>query len=186
MTYKNTTPKKEFLPLSLYELQEKTSEQKPYVPTGELSRGTLSSRTPDETWKLIWQGSFSSAANKSKQNRNGFFRNLLQAQVEHEAIQAGIRNLTSFQKFLTVLASRIGQEFPQCRCRRSRRCRSNRQTMAFSCGKRRSHLPATGYPGETLTNGRQASKTFFYQHRLCRLVVQNSVRRNSEQGLQQR
>lgn len=53
MTYKNTTPKKEFLPLSLYELQEKTSEQKPYVPTGELSRGTLSSRTPDETWKLI-------------------------------------------------------------------------------------------------------------------------------------
>lgn len=56
-------------------------------------------------------GSFSGAANKSKQNRNGFFRNLLQAQVEHEAIQAGIRNLTSFQKFLTVLASRIGQEF---------------------------------------------------------------------------
>ena len=81
------------------------------MPTGELSRGTLSSRTPDETWKLIWQGSFSGAANKSKQNRNGFFRNLLQAQVEHEAIQAGIRNLTSFQKFLTVLASRIGQEF---------------------------------------------------------------------------
>lgn len=81
------------------------------MPTGELSRGTLSSSTPDETWKLIWQGSFSGAVNKSKQNRNGFFRNLLQAQVEHEAIQTGIRNLANFQKFLTVLASRIGQEF---------------------------------------------------------------------------
>lgn len=64
MAYKDTTPKKEFLPLSLYELQGKRSEQKPYVPTGELSRGALSSRTPDEIWKLIWQGSFSGAANK--------------------------------------------------------------------------------------------------------------------------
>lgn len=35
-------------------------------------------------------------------------------------------------------------------------------------------------------NGRQAPKTFLYRHRLCRLVMQNSVRRNSEQGLQQR
>ena len=33
--------------------------------------------------------------------------------------------------------------------------------MAFSCGKCRRHLPATGYPGETLTNGHQAPKTFF-------------------------
>ena len=44
-------------------------------------------------------------------NRNIFFQSLLQTYIERDVILTGIRNLSDFRKFLTVLASRIGQEF---------------------------------------------------------------------------
>lgn len=101
----------ELLPLSLYELQDKAFEQKAYMPKGDLPHGGLSSRTPEETWRIIWQGSWPEVAKDSPKNRNIFFQSLLQTYIERDVILTGIRNLSGFRKFLTVLASRIGQEF---------------------------------------------------------------------------
>ena len=101
----------ELLPLSLYELQDKAFEQKAYMPKGDLPHGGLSSRTPEETWRIIWQGSWPEVAKDSPKNRNIFFQSLLQTYIERDVILTGIRNLSDFRKFLTVLASRIGQEF---------------------------------------------------------------------------
>ena len=99
------------LPLSLYEQQNKAFDAKPYIPTGELSRGSLSPKTPEETWRIIWQGCWPEVAEDTPKNRNIFFQSLLQTYIERDVILTGIRNLSDFRKFLTVLASRIGQEF---------------------------------------------------------------------------
>ena len=101
----------ELLPLSLYEQQNKAFDAKPYIPTGELSRGSLSPKTPEETWRIIWQGCWPEVAEDTPKNRNIFFQSLLQTYIERDVILTGIRNLSDFRKFLTVLASRIGQEF---------------------------------------------------------------------------
>ena len=91
----------ELLPLSLYEQQNKAFDAKPYIPTGELSRGSLSPKTPEETWRIIWQGCWPEVAEDTPKNRNIFFQSLLQTYIERDVILTGI----------TVLASRIGQEF---------------------------------------------------------------------------
>lgn len=101
----------ELLPLSLYEQQDKAFEQKPYLPTAELCRGTLSPKTSEETWQIIWQGCWPEVAKDTPKNRNIFFQSLLQTYIERDVILTGIRNLSDYRKFLTVLASRIGQEF---------------------------------------------------------------------------
>lgn len=66
------------LPLSLYEQQNKAFDAKPYIPTGELSRGSLSPKTPEETWRIIWQDCWPEVAEDTPKNRNIFFQSLLQ------------------------------------------------------------------------------------------------------------
>lgn len=62
----------ELLPLSLYELQDKAFEQKAYMPKGDLPHGGLSSRTPEETWRIIWQGSWPEVAKDSPKTATSF------------------------------------------------------------------------------------------------------------------
>ena len=101
----------ELMPRSLYERQDKAFEQRPYLPAGDLKRGALTPQTPEETWQTIWQGSWPEVIDDTPKNRNVFFQSLLQTCIERDVIQTGIRNLKDYRKFLTILASRIGQEF---------------------------------------------------------------------------
>ena len=101
----------ELLPMSLYERQDKAFEQRPYLPAGDLKRGALVPQTPEETWRTIWQGGWPEVIDDTPKNRNVFFQSLLQTYIERDVIQTGIRNLKDYRKFLTILASRIGQEF---------------------------------------------------------------------------
>ncbi len=47
----------ELFPLSLYELRGTGAEHKPFLPSGELTRGSLDPLSPEEIWSIIWQGS---------------------------------------------------------------------------------------------------------------------------------
>lgn len=101
----------ELLPMSLYERQDKAFEQRPYLPAGDLKRGSLTAQTPKETWRTIWQGGWPEVIGAAPKKRNAFFQTLLQTHIERDAVRTGIRNLAGYQKLLTVLASRIGREF---------------------------------------------------------------------------
>lgn len=105
----------ELLPLSLYERQEKAFEQRPYLPAGDIKRGALTPQTPEETWRIIWQGSWPEVIDATPKKRNAFFQNLLRAHIDRDIVRTGIRNLAGYQKFLTILASRIGREFQRRR-----------------------------------------------------------------------
>ncbi len=100
----------ELMPMSLYEQQDKAFDQKPYLPTGELKRGTLTPKTAKETWEIIWQGCWPEVIGDTAKNRNIFFQSLLQTYIERDVVLTGIRNLADYRRFLTILASRIGQE----------------------------------------------------------------------------
>lgn len=101
----------ELLPMSLYERQDKAFEQRPYLPAGDLKRGSLTAQTPKETWRTIWQGGWPEVIGAAPKKRNDFFQTLLQTHIERDAVRTGIRNWAGYQKLLTVLASRIGREF---------------------------------------------------------------------------
>ena len=101
----------ELMPMSLYERQDKAFEQKPYLPAGNLDRGSLTPQTPEDTWRIIWQGSWSEVIDSTPQNRNVFYQSLLREHIERDVVRTGIRNLPGYQRFLMILASRIGREF---------------------------------------------------------------------------
>lgn len=101
----------ELLPFSLYERQNKGYDQKPYLPNAALSCGTLDKIDKEEIWQIIWQGSWPEVINDTADNRDLFFNGLLQTYLERDVIQTGVNKLRDFQRFLAVLASRIGQEF---------------------------------------------------------------------------
>ena len=101
----------ELMPMSLYERQDKAFEQKPYLPAGNLDRGSLTPQTPEDTWRIIWQGSWPEVIDSTPQNRNVFYQSLLREHIERDVVRTGIRNLPGYQRFLMILASRIGREF---------------------------------------------------------------------------
>lgn len=101
----------ELFPLSLYELQGKGREQKPFLPTGELTRGTLNPMDQDAVWQTIWRGSWPDLIHYPLDRRSDFFDSLVRTYLEKDVLATGVRNISSFEKFLAVLASRIGQEF---------------------------------------------------------------------------
>ena len=102
----------ELLPFSLYERQGKAFEQKPYLPSESLERGTLTPMDTDETWKIIWQGSWPEVISMDADERNWFFNGLMHSYLERDVHQtAGVAKLEDFRKFLGILATRIGQEF---------------------------------------------------------------------------
>ncbi len=101
----------ELFPLSLYELQGKGLLQKPFLPTGDLDRGKLEPLNQEEIWRIIWQGSWPEVLHDEPDQRDAFFESLLRTFIEKDILATGIRRITDFEKFIMVLASRIGQEF---------------------------------------------------------------------------
>ena len=101
----------ELLPFSLYELEGKAFEQKPYLPSNSIKERTLKGMTDDALWHRIWQGAWPDVADDTPENRDNFYNGLLQTYLERDVIQTGINKLRDFQRFLTILATRIGQEF---------------------------------------------------------------------------
>ncbi len=102
----------ELLPFSLYERQGKAFDQKPYLPSDTLDRGALEPLSADETWKIIWQGSWPELISMDADERNWFFNGLMHSYLERDVHQtAGVAKLDEFRKFLGILATRIGQEF---------------------------------------------------------------------------
>ena len=102
----------ELLPFSLYERQGKAREQRPFQPTGNLTRGTLAALDSDSTWSLIWQGSWPELVDMDAKERHWCFCSLVHSYIERDVRQtSGITKLEEFRKFLGILACRIGQEF---------------------------------------------------------------------------
>ena len=101
----------ELLPFSLYELEGKAFEQKPYLPSNSIKERTLKGMTDDALWHRIWQGAWPDVADDTPENRDNFYNGLLQTYLERYVIQTGINKLRDFQRFLAILATRIGQEF---------------------------------------------------------------------------
>lgn len=101
----------ELFPLSLYERQGKGLQQRPFLPAGDLSRGSLDPLTQEEIWQIIWQGSWPEVAQDDPDQRDAFFESLLRTFVEKDILAAGVRRILDFEKFITILAARIGQEF---------------------------------------------------------------------------
>ena len=101
----------QLLPFSLYERQNKAFEQKPYIPEASLQRGSLNALNDEETWKIIWQGSWPEVIDDNAKFRDLFFNGLIQTYLERDIVHTGVSKLRDFERFLVVLASRIGQEF---------------------------------------------------------------------------
>ena len=77
----------ELFPFSLYELQGKGPEQKPFMPTGELTRGSLDPLTAEELWKIIWQGSWPEVVHDEPDQRDAFFDSLLRTYIENTSLR---------------------------------------------------------------------------------------------------
>lgn len=101
----------ELFPFSLYEMQGKGALHKPFLPTGDLARGQLDPLDQDALWKIIWQGMWPEVMHDDPDQRDVFFDSLLRTYIEKDVLAVGVRRLSDFERFLTVLASRIGQEF---------------------------------------------------------------------------
>lgn len=101
----------ELFPLSLYEQQGKGGEQKPFLPTGSLERGSLNPITQDELWRIIWQGAWPEVVQSDANDRDEFFERFLRTHLDRDVFAAGVRRLPEFAKFLSVLAGHIGREF---------------------------------------------------------------------------
>ncbi|WP_297610646.1 ATP-binding protein [uncultured Sutterella sp.] len=101
----------ELFPLSLYERQGKGLEQKPFLPRGDLGRGTLNPLTVEEIWNIIWQGSWPEHIHDEPEERDAFYDSLLRTYIEKDAFSSGVRRIEDFDRFLSILATRIGQEF---------------------------------------------------------------------------
>ncbi|MDR2395750.1 MAG: ATP-binding protein [Endomicrobium sp.] len=95
---------------SLYELQDKPSLQKPFLPKKDRER-ILDYKNSKETFKIIWQGSFPEVINKNERDRIIFYDSYIQTYIERDVRQIiNISNEISFLTFLKVLAARTGQE----------------------------------------------------------------------------
>ena len=102
----------ELLPFSLYERQGLAFEQKPWLPSGSLERGALESCSAEETWRIIWQGSWPEVIGMDADERDWFYNGLMHSYLERDVhLCAGVAKLEDFRRFLGVLVSRIGQEF---------------------------------------------------------------------------
>jgi predicted AAA+ superfamily ATPase len=95
---------------SLYELQDKSNLQKPFLPKKERIR-ILNYKNSKETFRIIWQGSFPDVINKNERDRTIFYDSYIQTYIERDVHQiTNISNELTFFIFLKVIAARTGQE----------------------------------------------------------------------------
>ena len=100
----------EMMPLSLYELQEHAFDQHPYYPTSTPA-AVLVPKTVDETWQTIFQGLWPAMINFNSLQRELFFRALIDTYIDRDIRrESGITKLSDYNRFISLLASRIGAE----------------------------------------------------------------------------
>ncbi len=94
---------------SIYELQDKADAQKPFLPEKNRVR-ILNYKNTQETFRVIWQGSFPGVINKNERDRTIFYDSYIQTYIERDVRQiVNISNEPMFLAFLKITAARTGQ-----------------------------------------------------------------------------
>ena len=100
----------DLMPFSIYERQGLGLSQKPYIPSINLPR-LLKPKTVSETWDVIYQGAWPDVLRADNDTREIFYDQLIKLYIANDVVQLNsIEKRLEFQKFLTVLATRSGQE----------------------------------------------------------------------------
>ena len=97
------------MPLSLYEREGKGLLQQPYIPTDV--HNELPHKTVNQTWQIIWQGAYPGVVASNKNDREHYYKELLQTFLEHDiGVSFKVKKQNDFRKFLIALAMRTGQD----------------------------------------------------------------------------
>lgn len=67
--------------------------------------------TADAVWEIIWQGAWPEHVDDDPDERDAFYDSLLRTYIQKDIYASGIRRVEDFDRFLAILATRIGQEF---------------------------------------------------------------------------
>jgi predicted AAA+ superfamily ATPase len=98
------------LGLSIYERANKGAIQKPFIPAFTTAC-LLEKKDLSETYRIIWKGSFPEIDRESDDKWSLFYSSYVQSYIERDVRQiTNIGNVSSFIRFLSVVASRTGQE----------------------------------------------------------------------------
>lgn len=103
----------DLLPMSIYERNGLGLQQRPFIPSADLldSLSPLPSQNSAQTWKIIWQGAWPDVLNKEAQDREWFFRSMLDFYIGKDVmVLNGIQNRLQFMKFMKALALTSGKE----------------------------------------------------------------------------
>jgi predicted AAA+ superfamily ATPase len=98
----------ELFPFSIYERENKSDLQKPFLPSNK-SADCLGYKNTEDTFNIIWQGAFPDVINKDEIYRDTFYKSYVKTYIERDVRQ--IINITdelSFTTFLRVVAARTG------------------------------------------------------------------------------
>jgi len=100
----------DMLGFSIYEIENKGKLQKPFLPKQD-RKNILANKTPKNTFKIIWQGSFPDAVSKNEKDRQRFYDSYIRTYMERDVRKIiNISDEVAFIKFLKVSAARTGQE----------------------------------------------------------------------------
>jgi len=100
----------DMLGFSIYERDGKGGIQKPFLPSPEPACN-LKRRNSNDTFKIIWQGSFPDVVKGNSEHWNAFYDSYIRTYIERDVRQIiNIGNEIKFITFLKVAAARTGQE----------------------------------------------------------------------------
>ena len=100
----------DMLGFSIYEIENKAKLQKPFLPKKD-RKSVLTDKTPKNTFKTIWQGSFPDVVSKNEKDRQRFYDSYVRTYIERDVRKIiNISDEAAFIKFLKVSAARTGQE----------------------------------------------------------------------------
>ena len=98
------------LGFSIYERDGRGTEQKPFLPNSN-TKSIVLRKNIDETFRIIWQGSFPDVISKDEKSRRAFYDSYVRTYLERDVRQLiNLGNEISFMTFLRVVAARTGQE----------------------------------------------------------------------------
>lgn len=100
-----------YFPLSLYKIVGQGLGQKPWEPTGTLTRGTLPAMTAGDVWERIWFGSMPGLLHAAADARDVFYQDWIRSSLEPELRDAGLKNPAAFTDFLRVMARHTTEVF---------------------------------------------------------------------------
>ena len=100
----------ELMVFSIYEQEEKGELQQPFLPSSTPA-SILSRKLLQETYRIIWKGSFPEITLKDDDIWALFYSSFVKTYIERDVRQlVNVGNELSFYNFLKVVAARTGQE----------------------------------------------------------------------------